>query len=193
MLLRLACVGMSNALALPRLLPMSERAKDIEILALQHRITVLERQLGTSRPLFEAADRAFLAALLHRFPMERLRRLRLLVRPETVMRWHRDLVARQHAVRSRPGRPGRPRTVHSVRALEKPLSEKEIIEIAKNLGDVAQRLQSAEPTAKAALYEALGITVSYENATRTATVRSRPSHAYRWSECPRGDLNPHAR
>ncbi|WP_280869171.1 recombinase family protein [Streptomyces sp. MJP52] len=77
--------------------------------------------------------------------------------------------------------------------IEKPLTEKEIIEIAKNLGDVAQRLQSAEVKAKAALYEALGITVRYENATRTATVRSRPSHAYRWSECPRGDLNPHAR
>ena len=77
--------------------------------------------------------------------------------------------------------------------VEKPLTDKEIIEIAKNLGDVAQRLQSADPTAKAALYEALGITVRYENATRTETIRSRPSRAYRWSECPRGDLNPHAR
>ncbi|WP_284117123.1 hypothetical protein [Streptomyces fragilis] len=65
--------------------------------------------------------------------------------------------------------------------VEKPLTEKEIIEIAKSLGDVARRLQSAEATAKAALYEALGVTVRYENATRTATVRSRPSHAYRWS------------
>jgi hypothetical protein len=46
-----------------------------------------------------------------------LDRFRLLVRPDTVLRWHRDLVARRHAARSRPRRPGRPRTVRSVRLL----------------------------------------------------------------------------
>ena len=60
---------------------------------------------------------AFLAALLHRLPRDVLRRLRLLVRPDTVLRWHRDLVARRHPAVSRPKRPGRPRTVRSVRAL----------------------------------------------------------------------------
>ena len=44
-------------------------------------------------------------------------RFRLLVRPDTVLRWHRDLLARRHAARSRPGRPGRPRTVRSIRLL----------------------------------------------------------------------------
>ncbi len=117
MLPRLAYFDMSNALALLRLLPKSERDKDIEILALRRQITVLERQLSEARPQFGVADRAFLAALLHRLPMGRLRRLRLLVRPETVVRWHRDLVARKHAARSRSRRPGRPRTVHSIRAL----------------------------------------------------------------------------
>ncbi len=67
-------------------------------------------------------------------------------------------------------------------------SRKKIIEIAKNLGEVAQRLRSAESKAKAALYEALGITVRHENAMRTVTVRSRPSHAYRRSACPRSEL-----
>ncbi|MET8243609.1 hypothetical protein ABZV31_03720 [Streptomyces sp. NPDC005202] len=38
-----------------------------------------------------------------------------------------------------------------------------------------------------------GIRITYDNATRTATVRSRPSLPYRYKECPRGDLNPHAR
>ncbi|GAB3843845.1 integrase core domain-containing protein [Dactylosporangium cerinum] len=42
---------------------------------------------------------------------------RSLVRPETVLRWHRDLLARRHARISRPKRPGRPRTVRSIRAL----------------------------------------------------------------------------
>jgi transposase len=46
-----------------------------------------------------------------------LRRLRLLVRPDTVLRWHRDLVAHRHAAQSRPKRPGRPRTVNSIRVL----------------------------------------------------------------------------
>lgn len=46
-----------------------------------------------------------------------LRQVQLLVRPDTVLRWHRDLLARRHAARSRPGRPGRPRTVRSVRVL----------------------------------------------------------------------------
>jgi putative transposase len=43
--------------------------------------------------------------------------MRPLVRPDTVLRWHRDLIRRRHAVRSRPRRSGRPRTVRSVRAL----------------------------------------------------------------------------
>ncbi len=46
-----------------------------------------------------------------------LGRFRLLVRPETVLRWHRDLLARRHVSRSRPKRPGRPRTVRSIRLL----------------------------------------------------------------------------
>jgi len=36
-LLRLAYLGVTNALAMLRLLPMSDRAKDAEILALRHR------------------------------------------------------------------------------------------------------------------------------------------------------------
>src|SRR5689334_25171480 len=78
---------------------------------------VLERQLGKGRPRFSLADRAFLAALLHRLPRDVPGRFRLLVRPDTVLRWHRDLLARHHAARSRPRRPGRPRTVRSIRQL----------------------------------------------------------------------------
>ncbi|WP_232837438.1 helix-turn-helix domain-containing protein [Lentzea terrae] len=117
MLLRLVYLGTTTAFALLRLLPMSDRDKDTEILALRHQITVLERQLGKTRPRFSPDDRAFLAALLHRLPAATLQRLRLLMRPETVLRWHRDLLARRHAAKSRPKRPGRPRTVRSIRLL----------------------------------------------------------------------------
>jgi transposase InsO family protein len=58
-----------------------------------------------------------LAVLLHRLPRDVLFRVRLLVRPETVLRWHRDLIARHHAQVSRAKRRGRPPTVRSIRAL----------------------------------------------------------------------------
>ena len=100
-----------------RLLSMGDRAKDVEILAPRHQITVLERQLGQRPVRFTAADRALLAALLHRLPRQALQRLRLLERPDTVLHWHRDLTASPHAARSRPKRPGQPRTARSIRVL----------------------------------------------------------------------------
>jgi hypothetical protein len=44
-LLRLAYLGVTNAVAMLRLLPVSDRAKDAEILALRHQVMILERQL----------------------------------------------------------------------------------------------------------------------------------------------------
>src|SRR5256885_2832156 len=117
MLLRLAYLGITNAFALLRLLPGSDRDKDAEILALRHQLAVLQRQLDGQRVRSEPTDRVWLTALLHRLPKPTLHRLRLLVRPDTILRWHRDLAARRHAAASRPRRGGRPRTVRSIRAL----------------------------------------------------------------------------
>ena len=74
--------------------------------------TLSSRGSGSNR-----ADRALLAALLHRLPRPALHGLRLLVRPDTILKWHRDLVARRHAAVSGPRRPGRPRTLRSIRTL----------------------------------------------------------------------------
>ena len=71
------------------------------------------RRRWRSRP----ADRAFLAALLQPLPRTVLRRLRLLVRPDTVLRWHRNLMRQRHANISKPKRRGRPPTVRSIRTL----------------------------------------------------------------------------
>ena len=79
MLLRLGYLTVSNVFTALRLLPMGDRDKDAEILALRHQIAVLERQLGQRRARFTAEDRALLAALLHRLPRQALGRLRLLV------------------------------------------------------------------------------------------------------------------
>ena len=86
MLLRLAYLGVTNAFVLLRLLPGSDRDKDAEILALRHQLAVLRRQLDGQRVRFDPADRALLAALLHRLAKPTLHSLRLLVRPDTVMR-----------------------------------------------------------------------------------------------------------
>ena len=65
--LRLPYLALSSVFALLRLLPMSDREKDIEILALRHQLLVLQRQVG--KPTFtERTDRAFLAGLLHHAP-----------------------------------------------------------------------------------------------------------------------------
>jgi hypothetical protein len=43
--------------------------------------------------------------------------LRLLVTPDTVVRWHRDLLRRRWAAKSRAGRSGRPATGRDIRRL----------------------------------------------------------------------------
>lgn len=109
MLVRFAYLAVTHAFTALRLLPMTDREKDVEILALRHQLTVLQRQLGDQRPRLRPEDKALLAALL--LPMARatLRRSRLLVSPDTVLRWHRDLVKHRHARASGNRGPGRPR------------------------------------------------------------------------------------
>jgi putative transposase len=51
-LLRLAYLGLTTTFALLRLLPMTDRDKDIEIVMLRHQIALLQRQLGDTRVRF---------------------------------------------------------------------------------------------------------------------------------------------
>ena len=95
-------------LALRRLLQLlalgrrSDAEKDMEILVLRHQLAVLSRQV--KRPEFKPADRAILAATSRLLSRERWRGF--LVRPETLLRWHRQLVARKWTrPHRRPGRP----------------------------------------------------------------------------------------
>jgi transposase len=116
-LVRFAYLAVAHAFAALRLLRMTDREKDVEILALRHQLTVLHRQLGDQRPRLRPEDRALLAALLVPLARATLRRLQLLVSPDTVLRWHRDLVKNRHARTSMNRGPGRPRTVASIRRL----------------------------------------------------------------------------
>jgi hypothetical protein len=114
-LLRLPYLALTSVFAFIRLLPISDTNKDIEILALRHQLSVLQRQIDN--PRLTPPDRAFLAALLHRLPRLQLRQLHLIVSPDTVPRWHRDLLRRHHAKASRPKRPGRPPTRRRIQSL----------------------------------------------------------------------------
>jgi transposase len=85
---KLAYLTLCRSIQLLALLA-DDDAKDLEILVLRHQLTVLRRQ--TARPRLEPADRALLAAISRVLP--RSRWSWFFVRPETLLRWHRRLVA----------------------------------------------------------------------------------------------------
>ena len=94
----------------PTWLSLSRRSsawKDAEILLLPHQVALLERH-SAARPKSTWADRALFATLLAVIPRARHAGLRLPVTPATILRWHRDLVKRRWAAKSRPKSPGRP-------------------------------------------------------------------------------------
>ena len=102
MLPRLAYLTLCRSIQLLAMLARGDAAKDLEILVLRHQLTVLRRQVP--RPRLEPADRALLAAISRVLP--RARWSCFLVQPETLLRWHRRLVAGAWTYPHR--RPGRP-------------------------------------------------------------------------------------
>jgi hypothetical protein len=99
-----------------RLARHEETWKTAEILILRHQLAVLQRR-QPRRPRLDWADRALLAILLAVIPKARRHGLRLLVTPDTILRWHRDIARRRWAARSIRGKSGRPATRRNIRAL----------------------------------------------------------------------------
>src|SRR5215471_15033057 len=87
-----------------------------EILILRHQLAVLQRR-QPCRPKLNWADRALLAILLGVIPKARRHGLRLLVTPDTILRWHRDIVRRRWAAKSIRGKSGRPATRRNIKTL----------------------------------------------------------------------------
>ena len=70
----------------------ADHAKDVEIVVLRQQLAVLRRQV--TRPDLTSGDRMMLAALSRLLPRRRWLGA-FIVTPATVLRWHRNLVARR--------------------------------------------------------------------------------------------------
>ena len=114
MLLSLVYRLVSCLFGLLAVLVRSDLSKDAELLVLRHENQVLRRQLS-GRPRWDHADRVWLAALSRLVSRRRWAEV-FPVTPVTILRWHRNLVARKWDYASRR-RPGRPSTGTSVKAL----------------------------------------------------------------------------
>jgi hypothetical protein len=93
MCLRFVFLLITRVVAWLRLSRCEDAWKIAEILILRQ-LVVLQRQ-SAARPKLSWADRAPLAALAGVIPKARRQGLRLLVTPDTILRWHRDIVRRR--------------------------------------------------------------------------------------------------
>src|ERR1039457_5966743 len=90
-----------QVLQLVRLFRRSNEQLAIEVVVLRHEVAVLRRQVA--RPALRPCDRGLLAALGRL--LDHGRRGRFFVQPDTLLRWHRDLVRRRWTYPHRSGRP----------------------------------------------------------------------------------------
>jgi putative transposase len=116
MCLRFVFLVVTRMAAWLRLSRREEAWRVAEILILRHQLAVLQRR-QPRRPNVDWADRALLATLLAVIPKARCQGLRLLVTPDTILRWHRDIFRRRGAARSMRGRTGRPATRRNIKSL----------------------------------------------------------------------------
>ncbi len=113
--LKLIFLIVSRAVSLLRLSRRESWWKDAEILMLRHQLSVALRERPRAHSRLTWPDRAWLALLAGTLPIERLSAMQLIVTPGTILRWHRDIVRRRWARRSRRGRSGRPPVRRRVR------------------------------------------------------------------------------
>ena len=95
--------------------------KDLEIIILRQQLRILQRKVK-SAPRISDPERIILATLTDKFShsavdaRHHLSQVMLIFKPDTVLRWHRELVRRKWTF-SRKGNPGRPRISSDLEAL----------------------------------------------------------------------------
>jgi hypothetical protein len=100
---------------------LSEREKDLELLLLRHQLVILEQQAHRPRRV-SRAEKLTLSVIAVKLKsckdrsMRQWRDLIRIVQPETLFKWHRELVRRKWTFRQ-PERGGRPRTKRELEAL----------------------------------------------------------------------------
>jgi putative transposase len=107
------CYLFSTLLSLVSIGRLSQQEKDLEILLLRHQLAILERK--RDKPVKpNRAEKLTLAVLTARLrlvtrrPASALRDVIRIVQPETVLKWHRELVRRKWLQKRKP-KGGRPR------------------------------------------------------------------------------------
>ena len=94
------------------ILRISKSDKDLEIIILRQQVRILQRKTKTL-PRISDPERMVLATLLDRYSSfkdgarQHLNQVMLIFKPDTVLRWHRELVRRKWTFK-RKGKPGRP-------------------------------------------------------------------------------------
>jgi putative transposase len=115
--LKLIFLIVSRAVSLLGLSRRESWWKDAEILMLRHQLSVALRERPRANSRLAWPARAWLALLAGTLPVERLAAMRIIVTPGTILRWHRDIVRRRWARRSRRSRSGRPPVRRKVRSV----------------------------------------------------------------------------
>jgi len=107
------CYLFSTLISLVSIGRLSQQEKDLEILLLRHQLAILKRKLDKPvKP--NRAEKLTLAVLTARLrlvtrrPASALRDVIRIVQPETVLKWHRELVRRKWLQKQKP-KGGRPR------------------------------------------------------------------------------------
>ena len=91
MLVSFCYLVLRRLLQLAALRVRSNDFKELEIVVLRHELAILRRQ--RKRPVLTTVDRLFLAAASRFLARERWRSF--MIRPATLLRWHRRLVAKR--------------------------------------------------------------------------------------------------
>jgi putative transposase len=95
--------------------------KDLEIMVLRHQLRILQRKVDKT-PRLSRSEKLILAVIADKFKQgvrgvrSRLNEGLLLFKPDTILKWHRELVKRKWTFKHGPGA-GRPRTAAEVEAL----------------------------------------------------------------------------